>query len=450
MPLTTRPPQPMPLRLSFGDDLFLRRHRGVASPIVNQFVWRFDEPVDAARVTLFRDALALGALARRADRVRIPAARDRWSQGSHTPDVIVQGGPLSPAETLSWVRAQGQVVLDPARGQGWQLALAAVAGGGAVVSLVVSHAVADGAAMLDAVERAASGTPAPLLPARSSLGRAVLGDVRDGAGQLAEVGRWTAGRLAQRRGRGPNPGAGPSSDSRPEPARRTPPGPWTTPLVVAELDTAAVAAAVAEHGGSPTSWFVAVTAALSQASGRIDPGSGVPVALPVSTRTADDLRANSTRIARVEVTPEQSAERDLAGVRASCKRAYAELAAAGPAAAPLPLALIQMLPDAAIRRLPQPPAAAVLASHLGELSDAFCSVVGTTPRSVAAIAHHVGGQADEIRALGGGLTAWACTRGEVTTLSIAALDPDRIPDDASLQRLVRAELARWGLEAALW
>lgn len=443
------PTTPSTLRLSFGDDLFLRRHRGVASPIVNQFVWLFDEPVDPARVVLLRDALTRGALARRADRVRLPGARDRWSSSSHAPDVVVQPAPLSPTETLSWTRAQGQAVLDPARGRGWQLAHADLVGGGAIVSLVVSHAVADGAAMVDAVERTADSRPAPSVPDRPSPGRALLGDLRDSAGQLAEVGRWAASRLVRRPGAAPPPA--PTGAKAPEPARRTaPPGPWTMPLVVAELDTASVAAAIAAHDGGPTSWFVTAMAAISRASGRTPPTCSVPVALPVSTRTADDLRSNSTRIARVDVTPDEAVGRDLAAVRARCKAAYAELAEADPASAPIPLALIQMLPDAVIKHLPQPPAAAVLASHMGELSEAFCSAVGQTPRSVAAIAHHVDAHADAIRAMGGGLTAWACARGPVTTLSIAALDPDRVPDDATLERLVHDEFARWNVTATLW
>ncbi|WP_211240039.1 hypothetical protein, partial [Promicromonospora kroppenstedtii] len=51
-------------------------------------------------------------------------------------------------------------------------------------------------------------------------------------------------------------------------------------------------------------------------------GEPVPVALPVSTRDADDPRANSTKIARVTIPADVLAHRDLGWVRAAAKEAY--------------------------------------------------------------------------------------------------------------------------------
>lgn len=423
----------MLLRTSFGDDLFLRRHRGLGSPVVNQFAWWHDEPVPPDRVDALARALADGALGRRADRALVPGARDRWSRASAVP-VVRRGSGLAPGAVLDWLRAQaGATDLDPAAGPGWALGLADLTGGGSVLSLVVSHAVADGGAMLDAVRRAATGTDPLRAPERPGLAGALVGDLRDAGGQVRDVVRWW-------RERQPAPPSSPTAS--PAPVRDRPG--WRPPLVVVELATAGVGAAAETAGGSVNAWFVAWVA---DVVGRVRATTAPSVlALPVSTREPDDHRANATRIARVEVSP---GERDLGVVRAACKAAYERLAA-GPGAEPVPLALVQMLPDLVVRRLPVPPSAAALASNLGAPGAGFDAPVGVPVRAAASIAHHPGADAAEMRAIGGGVAAWASTCGARTTLVVSGLDPDRLADDAALDDHVTAALAAWGLTGTRW
>ncbi|MET0821875.1 MAG: hypothetical protein ABWY58_12990 [Aeromicrobium sp.] len=448
------------VRLTFGDDLFMRRHRGLGSPVVNQFVWRFDDDVPAEALVRMRDSLARGALARRAHRSLVPAARARWSCAAEAPEIVRRAEALDPHEVLGWLRWLGTTRLDPSRGDSWRLAVADLSDGGSIVSLLADHAAADGGAMVDAVERAASGRAPLRVPPRSRLATTVVADVHDAASQLTSVGRWAAGHIRP-------PSARPAADSAARPATRTadsnqravrvPSDGWTPPLVVVECSTAQIATAAARHGGSPNVWFVAVSASLAATAGTVAAGRPVRVALPVSARTPDDLRSNATRIAQVDVAGDDLTTRDLGRIRALCKQAYAGLGAATPPADGTHdgslLTLVQMMPTAIVRRLPQPPAATVLASNLGAVSEAFCSPTGPDgPRahSIAAIAGQRHVDEAELDALGGGLMAWACTSGERTTLTVTALDPAHVPDDTTLLDMTTSVLSAWDIEARPW
>jgi hypothetical protein len=118
--------------------------------------------------------------------------------------------------------------------------------------------------------------------------------------------------------------------------------------------------------------------------------------------------------------------------------------------APVPLELVQMLPDTLVSRLPQPPVAAALASNLGKPPAGYTQAPGGSVRAVATLSHYQGATADELRAAGGGLVAFCTTVGATTTLSVAALDPDRVADAETLRALVLAEAGVWQLPAVPW
>lgn len=442
--MCTMTTDPADVRLTFGDDLFLRRHRGLGAPVVNQFAWRLDEAVPTASLVRLRDELARGALARRAERARVPGARGRWSRAAQPPPLRVEPGVLREDRVVDWLRDNHAVPLDPAGGRSWRLAAARLSDGGGLLALLVDHAVGDGGAMVDAVERAASGRPPLALPERGGPWTTLRSDLADASHQARSVGRWAVRSVARRGGGGA--GAGPSASGPPGPSVPTD---WVVPTVVAECRRADVEEAAARHGGTPTTWFVALGASLVVAAGIADDDAPVPVAVPVSDRRTDDLRANATRIARVVVDPADLRRHDLAPIREGCRRAYAALPAVDPHAGSL-LTAVQMLPDPVVRRLPVPPGPRVLASNIGTVPPTFAAPTGVAARSVAALAGHRRVDAAEVRALGGGLTAWACTAGDRTTVSVAALDPVRVPDDRTLRALVRSGLAQWHVEGRLW
>ncbi|MEU4362311.1 hypothetical protein [Promicromonospora sp. NPDC023987] len=455
-------PNPPPaLRLQFADDMFLRRHDGETSPAVNQVLWRLDGPYDAERLRDLAEAVAAGSLHRRVVRARVPGARHRWAPAGTLPVLDLQTAAVPEGSIGTWAQAQADLPLDPAHGSSWRLAAAdvvpdgAAAVGGGIVSLTCAHAVADGAALIDALVRASTHADPIAVPAPEGGPRALLADAADAAAQAAAVARWAQARARQaareRRAPGPTPTADPTPSVDPT-ATATPapldPG-WRAPVLHLELPADRVARAAAEHGGTPNTWFVAFLARLVHATGRF-PGEPVPVALPVSTRGEEDPRANSTKIARVTVPADVLAARDLGWVRAAAKEAYTAVGRPDPGVAPVPLELVQMLPDPVVSRLPQPPVAAALASNLGTPPDGYTQAPGGVVRAVATLSHYQGASAAELRAAGGGLVAFCTTTGRTTTLSVAALDPDRVPDAETLRRLVLTETDGWQIPAVLW
>ncbi|MDQ1106450.1 hypothetical protein QE405_003734 [Nocardioides zeae] len=434
------------LRLAFADDLFLRRHRGLGAPVVNQFVWRFAARLPEGALDAYAAELARGGLARRAVPAVVPGARRRWVPHEERHAVDHHPEPLAAdAAVRTWIEARAALPHDPAAGPAWRLATAPLADGGRLVSLTVSHAVADGGALLDAMARASrAGTPRRLPPPGDL--PLLVRDLRDAGGQVGAVGRWVLdGAVARVRGgrraaAAPAAPASSASSTTARPARVDLPDDWAPPWCTVELPSAEVAHAARAHGGSQNAWFVAVAAGLVHRTGRVGPHEPVPVALPVSTRTPDDPRANATRIARVQVDPALLEHRDLGGVRAACRSAYEAVPASRE---PVPLALVQMAPDRLLRFLPPPPAAAVLASNLGAPPAEVASIGGVPAVAMTALAHQPGLSAADAAATGGGLLAWATDVGTTTTVAVVALDPLRVPDVSALRGHLEAELRQW-------
>ncbi|MGI5187473.1 hypothetical protein ACQEVI_04930 [Promicromonospora sp. CA-289599] len=479
------PNQASALRLQFADDMFLRRHDGEASPAVNQVLWRLDGPYDAGRLRELAEGLAAGSLHRRVVRARVPGARHRWAPAGTLPALDLQTTTVAESAVGTWAQAQADLPLDPAHGHSWRLAAADVvadvvtdvvadpaagAGGGGsvvggIVSLTCAHAVADGAALIDALVRASTHAAPIVVPAPERGTRALLADAADAAAQAAAVARWAQARTRQaargRRTPPATPQAGPGTPlvepvETPVPTGSTNGGStseggdrWRAPVLHLELPADQVAQVAAEHGGTPNTWFVAFLARLVHATGRF-PGEPVPVALPVSTRGEDDPRANSTKIARVTIPADVLATRDLGWVRAATKEAYTAVGRAEPGVSPVPLELVQMLPDTVVSKLPQPPVAAALASNLGTPPDGYTQAPGGAVRAVATLSHYQGAGAAELRAAGGGLVAFCTTVGHTTVLSVAGLDPDRVADADALRDLVLAEADVWQIPAEPW
>jgi len=439
-----------PVRLEFADDLFARRHRGLGSPVVNQWIWRLEEPYDADRVERLADGLAQGGLSRQLHRSRVPGARDIWVNSPLPPDVELFTERLPRSELTPWLEGRHAQPLDPQAGRTWRLSAINLDDGTAVMALLLAHAVGDGGAVLDSVSRAATrAEPLRLPPLPSSTRGRIAADLRDAAGQFAAIGRWAGARAKARRSGTAAPGV-----------RRTPPAQvparpgteeWRIPRITVEVDTAALGTIAAARRGSTNAWFVLVMARLLEAIGHVPADGGpVPISLPISEFKPGDTRANSTRITRVEVPRDVLADRDLTTVKALCKEAYAGITAAGAGFSPVPLALVQMLPDRVIKLLPTPPSAACMASNLGRLPADYVGAGGDRVRSVAAMACYQDAPVAEVRGLGGGLIAWLADAGTRTTLTVLAAEPDRLGGLPELRDLVVGELTGWGLTVEVW
>jgi len=152
----------------------------------------------------------------------------------------------------------------------------------------------------------------------------------------------------------------------------------------------------------------------------------------------------------VEVPRDVLDKRDLAAIKKLSKAAYIRLGQAGPGLVPVPLAMMQMLPDAVLEKLPQPPAAACMASNLPQLPDDYRYAMGEDVRLVAGLAGYQNATAQDAYDVGGGIISWLIQSGPRTTLNLVAAEPDRVPDLDFLKRLVVEELGSWGLTVEVW
>ncbi len=418
-------------RLTADDNLFVVMERVVDLPVVNQVVWRLGPDVDAGVVTRVGAGLRAGRLSRLVVRTAGPT-RDRWR---FTPDagvVETSDRPVPPDGDGEWARARLAEPVDSTRGPAWRLVSAPTADGGTLVSLVFSHVVADGGAILRAVDEAVRNRPltivsdgGPAVADALSLARAAVAAARD----LLISRRSTAVRE-------PRPAA---ADE-----------PFVSPTIAVTVDSDLFDAAALRAGGTPNTLFVAIVLGVLEKSGRVGLGDEVSISLPVSTRGDDDQRANASSAATAAVTVSATRYDDLAPLRRSCKEAYVRREGhTDPFASTVVLA--QVLPDAVIRRVAAGAGTPLcLASALGDLPTSFATLGGATTGPVAMRSTTVGASRAQLVSAGGGVSAWSARTPGVVTLCFAGLDPLAIPDRASLTGLVLDELDRWKLAGEVW
>jgi hypothetical protein len=450
MPVATRAPIDNSGRLQFADDLFARRHRGLGSPIANQWIWRLEDPYDADRLRHIAAGLAEGGLSRRLHRARFPGARDLWTNADREPSIELYDQTLPAAEITSWLQERHGDHLDPHEGLTHRLTAINLDDGTSVVSLLLAHAVGDGGSVLDAVCRASRGEPLRLPAAPATGWHRLRAEAADSRAQWRAVRDWAkARRRAKKDGTAAlaakAPRVYPTTTPNPDPAA------WRMPRMIAEFDTETMTKIAAEHGGSTNAWFINVVADLLVRIDHVPVDRGdVPVSLPMSDFQPGDVRANSTRVAMVEVPRDVLDRRDLAEIKKLSKAAYIRLGQAGPGLVPVPLAMMQMLPDPVLDRLPQPPAAACMASNLPRLPDDYRYAMGENVRLVAGLAGYQNATAQDAYDVGGGIISWLIQSGPRTTLNLVAAEPDRVPDLDHLKNLVVEELGSWSLPVEVW
>ncbi|MFC8046995.1 hypothetical protein [Nocardia sp. NPDC057353] len=481
----------MTARLSVVDEIFLRTHRGLGTPIALQGVWRTAERVPVGVLWALREGLRTGELGRRVRAGRVPGARRGWVRNVRGLPLVLYGV-LPVAGLLDWADARGGE-LDPSLGPGWRLAYAPLADGGAVVSLTCSHALADGRALVLAADRALRGVAGevevlPLDPrgdwadARRQWGVVLRGtgrawwntvrtEVPRGARRVVEA-RGSALRAsgavppaahARPRSAATQPGtespraggraALPTADelgaSRPHPAEnalpadrraprlRTSRGRTGTVTLVAQSPVHTWDSIATNAGATPNSLFVALIAhTLWELGYRPDE---LTASLPVDTRAEprvdNDLAVTALRITRTD-TP-----KDL---REKARAAY-EYRMTSPAG--IPEEILQVIPDRW---------AHALAAGAGE-RDILCSNIGPLPGSIGALgpsrctgmaarAIHPGLRPDRLPRTR--LSGYLCHLHGEYTLALVCLEPERSRADLRAALLRAAE--RFGLPLTPW
>ncbi|WP_175583123.1 hypothetical protein [Nocardia cyriacigeorgica] len=428
-----------PARLTVIDEIFLRTHRGLGTPIALQGVWRTADRVEAAMLEDLHARLRHGPLGRRVVRARVPGARRLWQPTTRAYPLDL-GREMASTELLDWADTLG-TDLDPEYGPGWRLSAAPVDDGGTVIALTCSHVLADARGLLIAVDTALRGLAIESVPSAgpgsewADAGRqlaTVLGGTAAAIGTgLARVLSRTATRASPRRAESMTDAAAPDR------ARR---GPTVRPGVPDEvMPTVGVVLripaenwdrAAAGSDGTPNSLFVWFVANVLWASGF--PSSVIEAALPVDTR--DEPRVdNDLAMTSIAVTPSDSP----ADIRAKSRAAY-ERRMTSPAG--LPEQTLQLVSD----RL-----AYAMSRGAGE-RDILCSNIGALPPSLHTFGpHDCTGIA--ARAIHPGLTfarrprtrlsGYLSRTSDTYTLALVGLDPTLIPSSGVL-RTFAEDMAR--------
>ena len=445
-------------RLTYDDEVFLRLATVVGTPVVAQNAWRFPTEIPVAAVERVCDALARGPLNRLVVRSVVPAARSRFVRSSVRAPLTVHPDRLAPEDVMDWVDSVAAVDLDPIKGPGWAVAMAYTTEGKTIVSFSVSHVIADGRLKHDSLVDAVRGRHRARLPV-DDLAAAqvrVVDDVRDAAGMVKKA--YLGIRAARKAGPVPRIDAQISADRPLPPPRPDDDVRHRIAKVAADCPSADWHATAQRAGGTANGLFIAMTVEVLLAAGIAEAGRPVAVNLPVSMRGEDDLRSNATSGVTIAVDTEvrdgAGVVTDLAAVRARSKEQFAALFDGTRPDTRLAFRpLLQIMPDWLARRMAGTITTPLcLASNLGVHPEDFLAPFGSDQPAESILLHAVpvGATRGQLRRQRGGVTAWWGEGRGTSTLTIHGTDPDRIPDSATLRRLVGEVYARRGLAPTFW
>ncbi|WP_228537151.1 hypothetical protein [Nocardia sp. XZ_19_231] len=427
-------------RLTVVDEIFLRTHRGMGTPIALQGLWRTTDAMEPVLLQAIHDRLRHGRLGRRVVNPRVPGARRAWQPniGAHALDLLPNAigtaeagwsttpmspddltsssvGPLAEHAILPWADALG-TDLDPEYTPGWRLSAARLDDGGTVVAVTCSHALADARGLIHAITVAldslGAAEPTRTSPAaeqnRPSGGkgiRATSSDWADARTQWTTIISGTA--RALRRGIPRSPATSTPDTSTDRAIHST--------LLTFDADHWDTTAATAD--GTANSLFIHLIANILWHNGF--PTPTIIASLPVDTR--DEPRVDND-LAMTEIAIQRTDS--PATIRDKAKAAY-QRRISSPAS--LPEEILQVLPDHY---------AYALSKGAGE-RDILCSNIGTLPEAVRNVGPHNCTRV-AARAIHPGITTFPRTRlagylshlGDTYTLALVSLaaDNDALPE----------------------
>ena len=367
--------------LDLIDQTVFLGERATGATCLGQFVWVYDRAIDIDALRQFHHHLQRGRLSRRIERSPLPFGRHRWVSPSDPSDLEIVATPRPREEFDAWLNEQAGLPLDAEHGPGWHLAVLPFTDGGAGVSLVVSHCLADGLGGCLAVVEAACGYDNAISwPAAGSRRRwrALREDARQTARDIPGIGRAV---VAAARFAGRNRGRSGSAT----PLPTAPAAPLagadefiTIPTATIFVDADEWDALAHALGGTSNTLLAGLAARLAQRVGRVTADGSVTLAMPVNDRTADDTRANAVTNVDVTVDP-APATTDLRDMRAAIKQALIRHREVPDERWAL-LPLIPLLPKRLFRRMVRVAAGSatnVVSSNLGSVNPATNRPDGT-------------------------------------------------------------------------
>jgi diacylglycerol O-acyltransferase / wax synthase len=336
--------------LAYMDQASLMGLRALGRGPVIQYVWIYNNDVDLDALRRVQRNLAHTLLGRLIERSPLPFGRHRWVAVERADAIDVSPAERRRDQVWEWADERAQVPVDPEAGPPWHLGVQPFVEGGAGVSLVVSHTVADAGALILSLTAAIEGTlPDMQLPKAGArrLPQALREDVRTTMRAVTEVPGAVAGAARAAREQ-----SGDLADSAKSSVPSLAPGsnrPVTVPTVYVAVDLEQWKQKAKELGGTTNVMLAGLAARIGKHLGRLDDDGRAMLSMPVSERHADDTRANALLTITVLADPDKVLT-DLSEVRAEIKEQLTDLAATRDALlAPIPLT--PYVPKILVRRL---------------------------------------------------------------------------------------------------
>ncbi|WP_304117567.1 hypothetical protein [Mycolicibacterium bacteremicum] len=421
-------------------------------PVI-QYIWIYERGVDMDGLRRFQRNLAGGLLGRRLERSSVPLGRHHWVSCGESAGIDISAVERHRGEVWEYVEERATVPVDPEHGPPWHLGVQPLAEGGSVVTLVVSHTVADAAALIESITHAVDGTGRDLnYPQAGSRSRrqALRRDLAITARAVREVPAAVIGaaRLAR------DQSAELSESARAVPVvagSRAPAGrPVNLPTVSVRVDAEEWDARAKALGGTSNALLAGIAARVGAITGRVDADGRAMLSLPVSERVPGDTRGNALNTITVLADP-KAAPQDLRPIRGGIKTALIELADnREQMLAPLPLA--PYTPKFLLRRLEKlvlKVGKPIGSSNSGPLPEQVNRPDGTPADIFVAHSPEPGITATDLERMGGRMLLAAGTVGGAVCISVAAWEPGAPNTKEALMQAVKEAFYDFDLTAVM-
>lgn len=423
--------------------------RALGRQPVLSLTWFYPQPIDNAAVAQFNEELAKGLLGRLLQRSPLPWGRHRWVSSPMPAPVAWFHDPLT-IERLPELRTKlAELTIDPEHGPGWRLAVQQLDGGGAALSILVSHTIADGQAVVQAIAAAVNGQPLehgfPAPSWRWSPMR-LAHDSMDSLRALPDV--WHALKVLTFRGR---PEASTIRHTSTEPLKNdqsTSAAVTSVPLIQIIMDTARCEERASVLKVKRNTLISALAVQLALRMGRLDATGRVNLVLPVSDRQPGERRGNALSSVTVKTDP-VTCRSNPQQLQTEIRAALTQLDKDGdgvsdviPLVPYVPLWLARNMEQLAIRA-----DLSVGCSLLGDLPPELSGPCGKAALLQFSILETF--TAEALTRLGGQLFLLGYSLGGQTLVTVCGYTPGRITTRAQLMPLAQEALADIGLDGTI-
>ncbi|MCV7174597.1 hypothetical protein [Mycolicibacterium sphagni] len=420
-------------------------------PVI-QYIWIYENGVDLDGLRRFQRNLKHTLVARLIERSPLPFGRHRWVSYDGPADLDVAVSLRSRVDVWDWVDERSFVAIDPELGPPWHLGVQPLIGGGAAVSLAVSHTTGDAVAGMLAIADAVNGTRRNFgfpPPGARSRGQALRQDIVVTARSALRVPAAITGGMRVAREQQDDLSTSARSAS-PASSASTGAERLVVPRIYGYVEAKEWDERARALGGTRNVLFAGFSARVGYRLGRADGAGRIVLSVPVSERTEGDTRANPLNSITVLANPNEVTD-DLAGLRAALKQALVELAESGNSLL-APLALIPFTPKVAVRRLENlvlKVGKPVGCTNIGEMPPEVNRPDGTDADFFGTRGGEAGVTAPILERLGGHLLVSAASLRDKVWFSVASWESGRINTKAAVSDVVRAALDDFGLPATI-